>query len=97
MRLILLFVLGHLIVAPAMAVTISGPVKVIDAMTLKVGGQLIRLSGIAAPKPGDRCTLRNATIPCGRVATTALMDLTAGAEVHCQTHDGANGNGFLFW
>jgi len=95
MRLILLFFVGHLIVAPAMAVTISGPVKVINAATLKVGGQLIRLSGIAAPKPGDECTLRNATIPCGRVATTALMDLTAGVEVRCQTHDGANAKGIV--
>jgi len=44
--------------------------------------QLILLGGIAAPKPGDKCAIRN--------ATTALIDLTAGAEVRCQTHGGAN-------
>ena len=90
MRLILLFSLGRLIVGPAVAMTVWGPAKVIDAETLRVGGQLIRLSGVAAPKPGDKCAMRNATIPCGRGATAALIDLTAGAEVRCQTHGGAN-------
>ncbi len=90
MRLILLFSLGRLIVGPAVAMTVWGPAKVIDAETLRVGGQLIRLSGVAAPKPGDKCAMRNATTPCGRGATAALIDLTAGAEVRCQTHGGAN-------
>ena len=95
MRLILLFALGCLIVGPAVAMRVSGPAKVIDAETLRLGGQLIRLSGIAAPKPGGQCAMRKATIPCGRGATAALMDLTAGAEVRCQTHAGANPKGIM--
>jgi endonuclease YncB( thermonuclease family) len=95
MRLIPLFALGRLIVGPAVALPISGPAKVIDAEILRVGGQLIRLSGIAAPKPGDKCAMRKATIPCGRGATAALMDLTAGAEVRCQTHGGSNPKGIM--
>ncbi len=95
MRLILLFILSHLILGPALAEAISGPVEVIDAATLRVAGQVVRLRGIAAPKPGDQCALRGTTIPCGRVATTALMDLTAGAEVHCQTHAQSGGPGTL--
>jgi endonuclease YncB( thermonuclease family) len=86
MRLIVLFILSQLLVAPAAAESLSGPVKVIDAANLRVGGQLVRLHGIAAPMPGDRCALRGVTMRCGRIATTALMDLTAGASVQCQTH-----------
>lgn len=93
MRLILLLVLSHLIVGPAMAGTISGPATVIDAATLSVGGQVVRLKGIAVPKPGDRCPLRNVTIRCGHVAKSALEDLTAGAVVHCRTHGVSNRQG----
>ncbi|MBT3170743.1 MAG: thermonuclease family protein [Rhodospirillaceae bacterium] len=93
MRLILLFILSHFVVAPAAAEMLSGPVKVIDAANLRVGGQLVRLQGIAAPESGDRCPLRTVTIKCGRIATTALMDLTAGAKVQCETHGKPNAKG----
>jgi len=65
---------------------ISGPVRVVDAATLTVGGIAVRLHGIATPVPGDRCDWRDRTIDCGRVATTALLDLTAGATVRCALH-----------
>ena len=93
MRLILLFILSHFVVAPAAAEMLSGPVKVIDAANLRVGGQLVRLQGIAAPESGDRCPLRTVTIKCGRIATTALMDLTAGAKVQCEPHGKPNAKG----
>jgi len=99
MKLILLFVLSHLIVGPivgtALAGTISGAVEVIDAATLRIGGQVVHLSGIAAPKAGDQCAMRGMNIPCGRVATTALKDLTAGAVVSCQTHGQASARGVI--
>lgn len=95
MRLILLFVLSQLIVGPAMAKTVSGPAKVIDAATLNVAGQAVRLRGIVVPKPGDECPLRNVTIPCGHVAASALKDLTAGAEVRCEIHGDPNARGIL--
>ena len=85
MRLILLFMLIHLIIAPALPGTLSGPVKVIDVTTMRVGTHVARLSDIAAPQPGDRCRVPGKTIPCGLVATTALMDLTADAEAVCKT------------
>ncbi|MDE0941984.1 MAG: thermonuclease family protein [Alphaproteobacteria bacterium] len=91
MRIVLLFILSHLIVVPApsetLAETLSGPVKVIDAGSLRIAGQTVRLRGIATPAADDRCPFRTVTIACGRVATTALMDLTAGAEVECDIPD----------
>ena len=93
MRLILLLILSQIIVASAAAEMLSGPFTVIDAANLRVAGQLVRLQGIAAPKPGDRCPFRNVTIQCGRIATTALLDLTAGASVSCQTHGGPDAKG----
>ena len=95
MRLILPLLIGYLIVGPAQAETLSGRVKVIDAINMRVGQQLVRLYGIAAPKTSDRCPLRSVTIKCGRIATTALMDLTAGAKVICESHGDPNAKGIL--
>ena len=95
MRIILLFVLSHLIVFPALAGNLSGPVKVIDAATLRVGEHTVRLHGIVTPLPGDHCKLANKTIPCGRVAATALMDLTAGTPARCQTHGKPGADGIV--
>jgi endonuclease YncB( thermonuclease family) len=93
MRLILPLLIGYLIVGPAQAETLSGRVKVIDATNMRVGQQLVRLYGIAAPKASDRCPLRSVTIKCGRIATTTLMDLTAGAKVICESHGDPNAKG----
>ncbi len=95
MRIILLFVLSHLIVFPALAETLSGPVKVIDAATLHVGKHTVRLHGIVTPRPRDHCKLANKTIPCGRVAATALMDLTAGAIARCEVHGKPDADGIV--
>ncbi|MBT4045578.1 MAG: hypothetical protein HOK21_01980 [Rhodospirillaceae bacterium] len=97
----LLLILSHLIIAPAPfapahAETLSGPIKVIDAGSLRIAGQTIRLRGIATPTPDDRCPFRNVTIACGRVATTALMDLTAGTEVICELPDDSNRSSTLW-
>jgi len=73
----------------ATAQELTGDVDVIDASTLKIGGVEVRLHGIAAPAPGDHCEFRERTIDCGRVATTALLDLTAGARVRCTLRDAA--------
>jgi endonuclease YncB( thermonuclease family) len=83
MRRILLLLSLPLAIASAKAEPIIGPAKVIDAATLRVAGQVFRLHGIAVPAPGDDCPMRGRTIPCGKVAATALMDLTAGAKVRC--------------
>lgn len=83
--------LGFFPLNMASAETLTGAVKVIDASTLSVAGRVVRLHGIKAPAPGDICPFRNKTIPCGEIATTALMDLTAGAQVTCKTHGSGEG------
>jgi len=77
--------LALLLPAPAAAdEATSGPARVIDALTLEVGGTVARLQAIAAPQPGETCTIRGAAQPdCGALAATQLMDLTFGATVSC--------------
>jgi endonuclease YncB( thermonuclease family) len=94
MRIPLFFVLAVALLSNihwAAAETLTGAVKVIDAATLSVGGRIVRLHGITAPAPADVCPFREKTIPCGETATTALMDLTAGASVSCETRGHADG------
>jgi len=66
-----------------------GPAKVIDAVSLVVGGARYRLFGIDAPDPGQVCERFGRAYPCGAVARTALMDLVAGARVSCRPVTGA--------
>lgn len=73
---------------PAFAADISGTPTVIDAQTLEVDGQKLRLAGIAAPDPKQTCRLKTRDYNCGRIATTALMDLVAGTTVRCRQQDG---------
>lgn len=62
-----------------------GPVQVVDGETLTIKGQAFCLAGIDAPEPGQTCINRSGKrFDCGRVAGTALMDLTAGARVRCR-------------
>lgn len=67
--------------------TVEGPATVEDAATIAVEGRTLRLYGIAAPRPGERCTMRGVEIDCGHIAATALMDLTVAAEVTCRILD----------
>jgi len=64
--------------------TISGEAEVHTATKLTVGGTKVMLYGIAAPRKGEKCTLPSGRIDCGKVATSQLKDLTAGAEVTCE-------------
>jgi endonuclease YncB( thermonuclease family) len=59
---------------------------------LVVAGITLRLAGIDAPEDGQRCRLDNGKIyDCGRISTTALMDLTAGVRVVCKVSVGKKG------
>jgi len=62
---------------------INGEPEILDGQTLIVDGHRLRLEGIAAPALGMRCQLRGNEHDCGRISTTALLDLTAGASITC--------------
>ncbi|MDP7342421.1 MAG: hypothetical protein QF767_03455 [Alphaproteobacteria bacterium] len=72
---------------------LSGSPRVIDGQTLIVDGRRLRLEGIQAPPPGTRCRLRGNDQDCGRISTTALMDLTAGATVTCRPREAVAADG----
>jgi len=67
---------------PALA---GGDARAITGDAIELAGNRYCLTGVDAPDPGQRCTLQNGkTYDCARIATTALMDLLAGASVQCQ-------------
>ena len=70
-------------VSPASAADITGTPTIIDGETLEVGGKRFRLWGIDAPDPRQTCIIRKREYNCGRISTTALMDLVAGVKVKC--------------
>ena len=69
--------------APALA-EITGTPEIIDGDTLEVQGQAIRLYGVDAPELGQTCTIKERPYDCGKIARTALLDLTAGVAVTCR-------------
>lgn len=58
--------------------------RAITGDVIELDGNRYCLFGVDAPDRGQHCALRNGkTYDCSRIATTALMDLLAGAAVHC--------------
>lgn len=63
---------------------VSGSARVIDGDTLDVDGTRVRLEGIDAPEHAQLCNRNDGTKwRCGRQATRALRQMTAGAQVRC--------------
>ncbi len=77
---------GGAMTAPLMAATeLRGVPKVISGDMIELGGHRLRLEGIDAPEPNQRCLFRTRFYDCGEIARSALLDLTAGVEVVCRT------------
>ena len=72
---------------PIAAADIHRTPKIIDGETLEVGGKRFRLAGTDAPDPRQTCFIRKREYNCGRILTTALMDLVAGVTVRCKAVD----------
>jgi endonuclease YncB( thermonuclease family) len=64
--------------------TLRGVPEVIDGDTIELQGRRLRLQGIDAPELGQLCWLGSGLYDCGMVARTALLDLSAGAQVVCR-------------
>lgn len=62
---------------------VAGDAVALSGDTLEVGGQRIKLDGIIAPVEGQICRQNGRPYDCHRIATTALMDLTAGMRIRC--------------
>jgi len=67
--------------------TIAGAVRVMDGDSLVVDGTEIRLYGIDAVELHQTCDRDGQVWNCGRAATQALRDATAGREVSCRPRE----------
>lgn len=63
---------------------VSGPVRVIDGDTVRIGAVTVRLEGIDAPEGGQECWRDGAAYDCGRTATEALETLLAHPDAVCE-------------
>lgn len=83
---LLLALLGGLgMTAPLLAAAeLRGAPNVISGDMIELAGHRLRLEGIDAPEPSQRCLFRNRFYDCGEIARSALLDLTAGTEVSCR-------------
>lgn len=88
-RLILLLLLSLGVFAAAApraeAIVVMGQAAVIDPETIVVGGQMIRLFGIAPPGRGSIClNRRHQQVSCWEESAWALQQLVQGREWYCE-------------
>ena len=67
----------------AHAETVTGYARVVDADTLVVSGQKIRIIGIDAPEKGQTCRSKTDVYQCGEMATSYMRELVAGHKIKC--------------
>ena len=65
---------------------VGGPTRVVDADTLIVAGQRVRLQGIDAPERKQACRRAGTRYQCGAEATQALRRLIGMGKVICTIH-----------
>ncbi|WP_420405054.1 thermonuclease family protein [Nisaea sp.] len=91
----LLAVISLLLLAPAEAagkkpLVIEGTARVIDAGTLQIDKSVIRLFGIVAPGPRQKCLRGSLPWLCGAAARTYLVDLADGKKTRCEAVESFN-------
>lgn len=70
-----------------LAAALAGIVSVIDADTLEMHGQRVRLHGVDAPESRQTCQLSGKPWRCGTAAANALDEFIAGRTVFCEQTD----------
>jgi endonuclease YncB( thermonuclease family) len=70
--------------SPALAGSATGRVSVVDADTLELHGERIRLAAIDAPEARQTCRRDEVAWPCGRRAAFALADFLGSRSVTCR-------------
>jgi endonuclease YncB( thermonuclease family) len=83
----LIFALAILLPRVAHAETVTGAARVVDGDTIEIEDQKIRLWGIDAPEPAQRCTEGGAPYPCGLDASRALAKQIGRKPVSCTRRD----------
>lgn len=74
-----------LLLASPAAAEVDGEARVIDANTLAIAGERVRLAGIDAPDLDQTCeTRRGRAYDCGAIAARVLADLVRGERVACE-------------
>ena len=63
---------------------IEGPAEVVDGGTLVVDGRTLRLAGIVAPGPRQKCLDGNLPWLCGAAARQHLRGLVGDRRVRCE-------------
>lgn len=77
------YIIG-LIVAAGCTHVIQGDIRIIDADTVKIGQEKIRLLGIDAPETAQTCTCGWEKVECGKRATAALKDFVGTDKIYCK-------------
>lgn len=62
---------------------IEGFASVVDGATIDLGGQRIRIAGLAAPAFGSGCTAKTSVADCGLAAALDLRRLVGWQKVTC--------------
>ncbi|HEY7798845.1 MAG TPA: thermonuclease family protein [Hyphomonadaceae bacterium] len=72
------------IIFSAVVGTVAGTASVVDADTLEIRGERIRLAGVDAPESGQKCRDASANFfRCGSIAANALDTWINRASVSC--------------
>lgn len=66
---------------------LTGVARVIDGDTLEVAGVKVRLFGIDAPEEDQPCSVGQAIVACGELATMELRRLVGAGEIRCEVRD----------
>ena len=85
--LVAITLLACALASPALAGSAAGQVSVVDADTLELHGERIRLAAIDAPEARQTCRRDGKAWPCGRRAAFALADFLGSRAVACRWHD----------
>lgn len=75
---------GHAVPSPSRLSAEPSQVAVVDAGTLRINRQVVRLLGVDPPPRGERC---GSADDCGTAAANALADLVRQKRVVCALQD----------